>query len=116
MWTIGAIDVGRTGCNTAGSVEVTLDTGAGASCWPKGLLPNFPTGPKDKGAKFVAANGQPLQYLGNKEVHFRPGHGGAQLSLLVAVSRNKQQEAARLRGCDCRHKQPHSDASGWRIH
>ena len=54
------------------SIEVTLDSGAGASCWPSNLLKEVPMGPKVKGLRFKAANGTELKYYGTKVVRFVP--------------------------------------------
>ena len=53
-------------------VKITLDSGAGASCWPEKLWQDVPMGPKTKGVRFAAANGTALKYLGNKSMRFRP--------------------------------------------
>jgi hypothetical protein len=53
-------------------VKVTLDSGAGASCWPEKLWKAIPMNPKTKGVKFAAANGTELKYYGNKDVRFVP--------------------------------------------
>ena len=51
--------------------EVTLDTGAGVSVWPKDKLPQVKMHPKKKGLKMVAANGSEIQYFGQKAIQFR---------------------------------------------
>ena len=56
-------------------VEITLDSGAGASCWPMNLWKGVPMGPKAKGVKFKAANGSELKYFGTKNVRFMPTDG-----------------------------------------
>ena len=56
-------------------VEVTLDSGAGASCWPEKLMKNIPMGPKVKGVRFRAANGTELEYYCTKKVKFYPSDG-----------------------------------------
>lgn len=76
----GAMDVGRVGCSAAGSVKVTLDSGAAASCWQKALLPHKQMAPKGKCVKFVAVNGQPPECLGKKAVHCHPKDVGAHCS------------------------------------
>ena len=53
-------------------IKITLDSGAGASCWPEKLWQHVPMGPKTKGVRFAAANGTALKYLGNKSLKFRP--------------------------------------------
>ena len=57
------------------TIEVTVDSGAGASCWPVKLLKEIPMGPKAKGVKFKAANGTELKYYGTKKVKFHPKEG-----------------------------------------
>ena len=53
------------------TVQITLDSGAGASCWPQNLLKKIPMHAKDKGLRFKAANGTELKYHGTKNVKFR---------------------------------------------
>jgi hypothetical protein len=57
-------------------VEATLDSGAGANCWPEGMLPEVPIKPRALGVRFVAANGQDLAYHGRKEIRFRSAESG----------------------------------------
>ena len=53
-------------------IKITLDSGAGASCWPEKLWREVPLGPKTKGVRFAAANGTALKYVGNKHMKFMP--------------------------------------------
>ncbi len=65
VWSIGAVDKEITGLSrmevdsTAAKkkIEVTVNSGAGASCWPEKLL---------KGVRFKAANGAEPKYYGAK--------------------------------------------------
>ena len=50
--------------------QSTLDSGAGASCWPKELMKDIPMKPKQKGVRFKAASGAELEYLGRTEITF----------------------------------------------
>ena len=59
------------------SIEITIDSGAGASCWPSRLLKKIPMHPKDKGVRFKAANGMELKYYGTKNVKFQAMGEGA---------------------------------------
>ena len=68
------------------SIEVTLDSGAGASCWPMGWLPEIPTEPPEKGVRFKTANGGEMAYHGTKTVHFRPEGNGDMCSLKFHVT------------------------------
>ena len=43
-------------------IKITLDSGAGASCWPEKLWKSIPMNPKTKGVRFSAANGSELKY------------------------------------------------------
>jgi hypothetical protein len=52
--------------------SITLDSGAGASCWPNGKLKNVPMKPKMNGVKFIAAQGTELQCYGMKNIKFKP--------------------------------------------
>ncbi len=80
VWSIGAVDkviaavsgveVGTQSCK---KVEIiTLDSRAGASCWPENLLKSDPMGPNVKGVKFNAANEAELKYYVGKKVRFCP--------------------------------------------
>ena len=51
---VGGIDKEKT-------IQVTLNSGGGASRWPAGLLTEVPMKPKLKGVRFRAANGEDLQ-------------------------------------------------------
>ena len=54
------------------SGEITLDTGAGVSVWPKGLKQDIlRVGPKREGLKMVAANGTNIENIGQTKVVFR---------------------------------------------
>ena len=61
---------------TAKRIEITVDSGAGASCWPEKLSKKIPMLAKDKGVRFKAANGSELKYHGTKNIKFRAGSGG----------------------------------------
>ena len=59
------------------SIEITIDSGAGASCWPQNLLKKVPMQPKARGVRFKAANGTELKYHGTKNIKFQAnGKGG----------------------------------------
>ena len=66
-WTMGA---------KTKTVQITLDSGAGASCWPQKLLPKVKMQAKDKGVRFRAATGTEMQYLGTKRIKFKVGSDG----------------------------------------
>ena len=51
--------------------QVTLDSGAGVSVWPKEKLKNVKLLPKKKGLKMVAANGTEIKNEGQKDIKFR---------------------------------------------
>lgn len=76
IWSIGAVDVGKVEKKTSEVVEVTLDSGVGANCWPEGMLPEVPIKPRALGVRFVAANGQDLAYHGRKDIRFRAAESG----------------------------------------
>ena len=57
-------------------IEITIDSGAGASCWPEKLLRKLPMMAKDKGVRFKAANGTELKYHGTKNIKFQVGGKG----------------------------------------
>lgn len=49
---------------------ITLDSGAGVSVWPEGLLPDVPLLPKNPHLRMTAANGSDIENLGMKVVRF----------------------------------------------
>jgi hypothetical protein len=51
--------------------EITLDSGAGASCWPDSWLNNVEIKPKKPGVKFIGAEGSEMMYKGRKGIRFR---------------------------------------------
>ena len=51
--------------------QITLDSGAGVSVWPKSLHNCAPTGPPTAGLKMIAANGSEIENYGTKLVAFR---------------------------------------------
>ncbi len=83
VWGVGAVDkevaaVSRMKVDSAEAkkkIEVTVDSGAGASCWPEKLLKDTPMGPQLKRVRFKAANGAELKYYGTKKVKFHPREG-----------------------------------------
>ncbi len=58
---VGGVDKGQ-------MIQITLDSGAGASCWPAELLPEVPMKPKLKGVRFRAPSGEDLRYRGSKDI------------------------------------------------
>ena len=66
---VGGVDKGE-------MIQITLDSGAGASCWPAELLPEVPMKPKLKGVRFRAASGKDLHYHGRKDILLKPARGG----------------------------------------
>lgn len=78
-------------------LEITLDSGAGASCWPVGLLPELPMKPRQKGVRFRAANGAELEYHGRKDVGFQtPGGGGGRCNMEFHVTNTTKPLASAL--------------------
>ena len=67
-------------------IEITLDSGAGASCWPQRLLPKVPLRPKAKGMRFKAANGTELKYYGTKSIRLTAAGGGGDCGLKFHVT------------------------------
>ena len=57
------------------SGAITLDSGAGVSVWPVGLLKNVPMEPKKGNFKMVAANGTEIVNLGRKTIRFKEARG-----------------------------------------
>ena len=52
-----------------------MDSGAGVSVWPAGLLKNVPMEPKKGNLKMVAANGTEIVNLGRKTIRFKEARG-----------------------------------------
>jgi hypothetical protein len=87
VWSIGAVEVEKEIHNVERmevdkkkgakkkKIEVTLDSGAGVSCWPENLMKKIPMGPKVRGMRFRAANGTELKYYGTKKIRFHPSEG-----------------------------------------
>ena len=77
VWNIGGVEVNKIERMEIDEdpkvkkVEITIDSGAGASCWPEKLLKKIPMLAKDKGVKFKAANGTELKYYGTKNIKFQ---------------------------------------------
>ena len=73
VWSVGHIDVLATSSEREeDKFSITLDSGAGASCWPVGMMQDVEMKPKQPGIKFRAANGEELKYFGRKRIGFRP--------------------------------------------
>ena len=53
------------------AIEITVNSGAGASCWPAKLLKNITMKEKDKGVRFKAASGTELKFYGTKNIKFQ---------------------------------------------
>jgi hypothetical protein len=76
VWSIGAVEkivaavspIRMDGEDTK-KIEITVDSGAGVSCWQEKLLKNTPLMPK---VRFNVASGSELKYLGTKKVQSYP--------------------------------------------
>lgn len=53
-------------------IDITLDSGAGASCWPEKFMRDLPRGPKARGTRFKTTHGAELKCYGTKRVRFAP--------------------------------------------
>ena len=75
IWNVGHVETvdvmavvgGETPTN---KFQITLDSGAGASCWPAEWMPDVPMKPKHPGVKFRTANGDELEQFGRKDIGF----------------------------------------------
>ena len=78
VWDVGNVDAGpKTSVGGRnGLVQITLDSGAGANCWPANLWTSLPMQPKQDGVRFRTANGQELKYHGRKLWVHPCGRGG----------------------------------------
>jgi hypothetical protein len=54
-----------------GMGNITLDSGAGVSVWPKKLKKELPTLPKQEGLNMIAANGTKIENFGQKLITFK---------------------------------------------
>ena len=86
------------------AIEITVDSGAGASCWPAKLLKNIPMKEKDKGVRFKAANGTELKYYGTKNIKFQ----SEERDLRHEVPRHRHDESLGISGRDCEDGEPRS--------
>jgi hypothetical protein len=83
IWNIGGVEVNKVQKMEVEegpkmkAIEITVDSGAGASCWPAKLLKKIPMMAKDKGVRFKAANGTELKYYGTKNIRFQAEGGSA---------------------------------------
>lgn len=79
VWNVGHVEAVDVMAVEAGGkkskFQITLDSGAGASCWPVEWMPEVPMKPKLPGVKFRAANGEELEYFGRKDIGFCPVDG-----------------------------------------
>ena len=80
IWNIGGVEINKVqkmeveNDPKTKAIEITLDSGAGASCWPAKLLKKITMKEKDKGVRFKAANGAELKY-GTKNMKFQSEGG-----------------------------------------
>ena len=87
IWNIGAIEVQKVEAmdidkgSATKKIEITVDSGAGASCWPASLLKKVPMKPKMTKMKFRAANGTEIKYHGMKNIRFQTEGGGGECSM-----------------------------------
>jgi hypothetical protein len=91
IWNIGGVEVNKVDKMDVDepktkTVQITLDSGAGASCWPQNLLKKIPMQAKDKGVRFKAANGTELKYHGAKNIKFQVEGGGGMCELKFHVT------------------------------
>jgi hypothetical protein len=86
VWNVGAVEVDVNAINKKEVLQITLDSGAGASCWPVELLKEVPMKPRQKGVKFKAANGTELMYHGRKDIKFKPCGGRASCNMEFHVA------------------------------
>ena len=69
--------------------EVTLDSGAGVSVWPKGKMKGVKMLPQQKGLRMKAANGTEIVNSGQKVIRFRGVGSEAQGTVDPAFGRQK---------------------------
>ena len=83
IWNIGGVEIHKVQKMEAENdpktkaIEIKLDSGAGAGCWPAKLLKNISMKEKDKGVRFKAANGTELKYYGTMNIKFQSEGGSA---------------------------------------
>jgi hypothetical protein len=85
---IGVNQVTHNKLKSAGVGKITIDSGAGESVMPKGMMVNEPLTESEaqrQGTKYVAANGSKMNNYGEKRVRFRQ-QGGAVGAIKFQVS------------------------------
>ena len=109
IWNIGGVDINKVQKMEAENdpktkaIEITLDSGGGASCWPAKLLKKITMKEKDKGVRFKAANGTEPKYYGTKNIKFQ-----SEGDLRHEVPRHRHDEALGITGRDCEDGEPRS--------
>ena len=103
IWNIGGVEINKVqkmeveNDSKTKAIEITVDSGAGASCWPAKLLKNIPMKEKDKGVRFKAANGTELKYYGTKNIKFQ----SEEKDLRHEVPHHRHDESLGISGRDC---------------
>ena len=109
IWNIGGVEINKVqkmeveNDPKTKAIEITVDSGAGASCWPGKLLKKIPMKQKDKGVRFKAANGTEIKYYGTKNITFQ-----SEGDLRHEVPRHRHDEALGTSGRVCEDGEPRS--------
>ena len=99
IWNIGGVEINKVQKTEVEkdpktkAIEIPVDSGAGASCWPAKLLKNIPMKEKDKDVRLKAANGTKLKYYGTKNIMFQ--------SEGICDMKHRHDEALGISGGDC---------------
>ena len=107
IWNIGGVEINKVqkmeveNDPKTKAIEITVGSGAGASCWPAKLLKNIPMKEKDKGVRFKAANGTVLKYYGTKNIKFQ-----SEGDLLNEVPLHRHDEALGISFRNCEDGEP----------
>ena len=77
-----------------GKGDITIDSAADESCWPRDCGGAFEVRPSEKKLRLRAANGAEMQHDGEKDVTFRPDDSTGVLGLTFQVTEVKKALAA----------------------
>ena len=84
--TVDVPDAKKEDWASLGIGDITVDSAADESCWPKGLGDAFPTKPSKKNIVLKTANGEEMGHYGEKDVTFKSGDGGDIVGLKFQVT------------------------------
>ena len=83
---VKALNIKKGGWACLGVGDITVDSAADESCWPKELGDAFPTKPSGKNIVLKTANGEEMGHYGEKDITFKNGDGGDLVGLKFQVT------------------------------